>query len=293
LHNKYQLWHCRKYANCSYVNWYEDELKNNLLYTGNDYETEEISGNTTFWAEAEQFIQGQAYTSPPLTTDFGNFAANSINYNGALLFDVYEPFILESVEVAADTAGIRIFEVHDFFNNLVHSLPVYVESGQTRVDLGFQMEVGQNYSIGCAEHPGFYRSNVGVYFPYEVDKVFSIHGTNYGDSFYYYFYNWNIRLQDRTCVSEAVPVSIEFDNVVGGAQIIDLPLLTINTQSIPLVGSPPGGSFSGEGVVFNTFNPTILNEGMYDITYTVNDGTGCSSSISQSILEQHYILTII
>lgn len=270
--------------NSAVVNWYTDEQKNNFLYTGTNYETAEISDDTTFWVETEQFMQGQAYACPPATTDFGNFAANSINYNGKLLFDVYVPFVLESVEVAADTSGIRTFEVYDFFNNLVHSLPVYVQAGQTRVELNFDMKVGQNYTIGCAEHPGFYRSNVGIYFPYEVNSILSIHGTNYGDSFYYYFYNWNIRLEDRTCVSEAVPISVKFNPVVGQAEIINFPAIATNQESIPLMGSPPGGTFSGEGVVFNTFNPTVLSEGMYDITYTVNDETGCSSSTSQSIL---------
>jgi len=269
--------------NNTVINWYSDSLKNNFLYSGNEVLTEELSETTTYWAEAEQYIKGRSYRSPPQTNDFGNFSANSINYNGILLFDVYVPFILESVEVAADTAGIRIFQVHDFFGNLVHNLPVYVQAGQSRVILDFYLEVGQNYSIGCAEHPALYRSNIGVNYPFSVDGILSIHGTNFGDSFYYYFYNWNIRLQDRTCVSEAVPVTIEYTNTAN-VQIIDLPLITTNTQSVSLLGSPPGGVFSGEGVVFNTFNPTILNEGMYEITYTVDDGNGCSASINQGIL---------
>lgn len=266
------------------ANWYADQQKNTLLFSGNDYVTNEINDDAIFWVEAEQLIKGQSYSNPPLTTDLGNFAANSINYNGILLFDVYVPFVLESVEVAADTAGVRVFEIHDFFGNLVHSKAINVSAGQTQINLDFQMKVGQNYSIGCKEHPGFYRSNIGVYFPYTTDGLLSVHGTNYGDSFYYYFYNWKIRLEDRTCVSKAVPVSIELTNTDIGVQIIDLPLLTVNTQSIPLIGSPAGGYFSGEGVVFNTFNPTILNEGMYDITYTVEDANGCASSASQSIL---------
>lgn len=270
--------------NNTVANWYADSLKNNFLHKGNTFITEEIDGDTTFWVESEEYIRGQAYSSPPQVEDFGNFAANSINYNGNLLFDVYVPFVLESIEVAADTAGVRTFVVYDFFNNLVHSLPVFVQAGQNRVFLGFDMKVGQNYSIGCAEHPGLYRSNIGVNFPYDIDNVLSIHGTNYGDSFYYYFYNWNIRLEDRTCVSEAVPVSVEFMSTSGEAQIIGLPLLTTNTQSLPLMGSPPGGVFSGQGVVFDTFNPTILTEGMYDIKYTVNGADGCSASATQSVL---------
>jgi len=52
---------------------------------------------------------------------------------------------------------------------------------------------------------------------------------------------------------------------------------------ITLTGSPAGGTFSGEGVTFSVFNPSLVLPGMYTITYTYDDGSGCISSVSEDI----------
>jgi hypothetical protein len=43
-------------------------------------------------------------------------------------------------------------------------------------------------------------------------------------------------------------------------------------------GIPTGGTFSGFGVVGNTFDPSITGSGLWAITYTVTDGNGCDNS---------------
>lgn len=66
--------------------------------------------------------------------------------------------------------------------------------------------------------------------------------------------------------------------------IIGLPQ-SVTTQSyLPLNASPPGGTFSGEGVIFNAFNPSLLSPGLYQITYTYTNDEGCTSSVSENIL---------
>ena len=42
--------------------------------------------------------------------------------------------------------------------------------------------------------------------------------------------------------------------------------------------SPAGGTFTGTGVVGTTFNPSVANIGAHNITYTVTNADGCSSS---------------
>lgn len=69
---------------------------------------------------------------------------------------------------------------------------------------------------------------------------------------------------------------------VGGSSqqpiLSGLPPVTSSNTPITLSGNPSGGSFSGPGVIFSAFNPSIAGVGTHDITYTVN---GCS--VSQSI----------
>jgi hypothetical protein len=56
----------------------------------------------------------------------------------------------------------------------------------------------------------------------------------------------------------------------------------INAAAETLTGSPSGGTFSGNGVSGNTFNPATAGVGSSTITYTYSDGNGCTNSTSQS-----------
>jgi hypothetical protein len=49
-------------------------------------------------------------------------------------------------------------------------------------------------------------------------------------------------------------------------------------------GSPASGSYSGQGVVGNNFNPAVAGIGTHTITYTFVDGNGCSNSAQESIV---------
>jgi hypothetical protein len=76
----------------------------------------------------------------------------------------------------------------------------------------------------------------------------------------------NITLTPSPIVSAIIPSSVCLD---GGL--------------VNLSGTPVGGTFSGIGVVGNTFNPTLAGLGTYNITYTYVDGNNCSASITQNI----------
>lgn len=52
---------------------------------------------------------------------------------------------------------------------------------------------------------------------------------------------------------------------------------------INLTGTPVGGTFSGVGIVGNSFNPVTAGLGTFNINYTYIDGNGCSASITQNI----------
>lgn len=56
----------------------------------------------------------------------------------------------------------------------------------------------------------------------------------------------------------------------------------VNAAAVTLTGSPVGGSFSGNGVTGNTFNPATAGTGSTTVTYTYTDGNGCVNSTSQS-----------
>jgi hypothetical protein len=48
-------------------------------------------------------------------------------------------------------------------------------------------------------------------------------------------------------------------------------------------GTPAGGSYTGNGISSNIFNPSIPGAGSTTITYTYTDGNGCTNSTTGSI----------
>lgn len=65
---------------------------------------------------------------------------------------------------------------------------------------------------------------------------------------------------------------------------VGLPISVANNIPVSLSATPAGGVFSGEGVVFNQFNPSLVLPGYNTITYTYTNNEGCSATISENIL---------
>jgi len=60
----------------------------------------------------------------------------------------------------------------------------------------------------------------------------------------------------------------------GTVTISVIPGMCVNASPVTLSGSPSGGTFSGTGVVGNTFNPALAGVGTFTITYTYS-GSAC------------------
>lgn len=68
------------------------------------------------------------------------------------------------------------------------------------------------------------------------------------------------------------------------AEIVGLPATVSNNSPVNLNGSPAGGIFSGPGVIFNAFNPSLAGPGLHTIEYTYTDENNCTSSTAETIL---------
>ena len=78
-----------------------------------------------------------------------------------------------------------------------------------------------------------------------------------------------------------VTVTVNNNPVVS---IFGLPSNTVSSAPIMLNATPAGGTFSGAGVLFNAFNPSISGPGIFNITYSYIDADGCEGSDSDNIL---------
>ncbi len=67
------------------------------------------------------------------------------------------------------------------------------------------------------------------------------------------------------------------------ASIIDFPSSTLSGSPIALTGEPSGGYFTGDGVMFNAFNPVLAGPGFHTITYHYTSVDGCSTEVSATI----------
>jgi len=264
--------------------WFSDSTANNLIASSDTFQTPLIDTTTTFWVKEEVFIQGEQFNAGMPDNLSGNTAINGAAYNGTLIFDVLTPFTLISVKTYADNSGDRTFQILDKDDVVIHQKSIFINSGEDRAILNFPLDMGINYKIQCQSHPGFYRNKNNVQYPYEVTGIISIKDTNFGNTFYYYFYDWELRLTDRTCYSDIAKTFVEFGNGSDNVEITGLPNITENTVTYPLTGLPAGGQFTGNGVQQNNFDPSGLATGLNTITYTKESGTACESSINKKLL---------
>ena len=53
--------------------------------------------------------------------------------------------------------------------------------------------------------------------------------------------------------------------------------------ALTLVGVPAGGTFTGTGINGNVFDPAVATAGLYDISYTYTNASGCDTTVIQSV----------
>jgi len=62
-----------------------------------------------------------------------------------------------------------------------------------------------------------------------------------------------------------------------------LPSSVPTNQAVNLSATPAGGVFSGNGVIFNAFNPSVAGPGLHTITYTYTNNSNCTSTATANI----------
>lgn len=190
------------------LQWYDSSDLSNVVGTGNTFTTPAITANTSYWVQSETIYGGESQLGGLLSYDVN--AGGAPSTGGVLFFNADEPFTLEQVTVyvpASATAGPRTIQLFDASNAVIQELIVDCAMGENILTLNFDVPAGNALSIGCAEN-NLFRTNSGVMYPYSIGDIGEIYGSTNGAGYYYYFYNWQIRKQSFTCVSEPTEVAI-------------------------------------------------------------------------------------
>ncbi|MBP6333966.1 MAG: T9SS type A sorting domain-containing protein [Bacteroidia bacterium] len=224
--------------------WYDAPIGGTALGTGNLFNTPSINTTTNFWAEAEEVHNGLTLQVGPSdsTASGGGFSAT----NQYLTFDCYNPFVLHSVKVYAQSAGSRTIQLSDDQGNLLQSAVVNVNAGETVVVLDFAITPGTGYRLSRTGAE-LYRNSGGtaLSYPYTIDNFCSITGSSQGSAYYYFFYDWNLQLPGSACVSprtQAVayvssPNSIADVNMMNSLKVYPNPANNLLNVSFNLQGS--------------------------------------------------------
>ncbi len=272
------------------IRWYDAATGGNLLHVGNTFTSPSLTTNTTYYVANVDVTQGASHQ----VGEFDNSGGGGINnpsFNGWLIFNSSDYGTLESVKVYADGAANRTIQLRDNAGNVIQQTSVNVPDGESRVQLNFDLEPGTAYQLGTLNSPDFFRSSSANY-PYS-NAFIDITGANTGSSatssFYYYFYDWEIKELDSECSSPRSPVSItvaaqddpSFTMPAGPFCVTDT---DFGASSI----TTPGGTWAASGGLMingstGLIDPSSATPGSsYTITYTT--AGACPAQMSRTIV---------
>lgn len=189
--------------------WYDEEDATEPIGSGNDFETPFLEASDVFWAESTTYYGGQMESGgkPDISGGGGLPTSGAYSY-----FDVWEPFTLIDVRVyvpATGEEGIRDIQLVDADENILASASFDLGVGEHVLELNFEVPVGEGLTLRCPQN-NLFRNSSGVNYPYAIGTVGELYDSYYGSTYYYYFYDWNIQLEETACVSERVPVYVGF-----------------------------------------------------------------------------------
>ncbi len=174
---------------------------------GNAFSTPILTTTKTYYA-VNSVSQTPIYGGPTTNTVFGagsNFNANADRY---LIFDVFQKCTLKTVKVVANSAGNRTIELRNSTGAVLQSTVVNIPAGTQTVTLNFNLTPGTNYQLGTSTLPDMWRNNAGSGYPYNIGGLVNIKTADAGNTFYYYFYNWQVQGEDCRSNATAVTASV-------------------------------------------------------------------------------------
>ncbi|CAN5512425.1 hypothetical protein BH11BAC2_BH11BAC2_15760 [soil metagenome] len=260
--------------------WFAAATGGSPLFTGSSFTTPVISSSTTFYVESE------IYTAPihegPVDNNFGTGSTYTNTAYRDLIFDCFTPVILTSVQVYASGAGNRTITLSNSSGTVLQSTTVNIPDGPSRITLNFNIPAGVNLELGATGGVNLYRNQSGAIFPYNINGLVSITGTNAGTpGYYYFFYDWEI--QELPCLSArtAVFVTALPAPLAGFSYAPNVNTLSFTDQSS---GATSWSWNFGDGNTSTQQNPINIysSAGYYTITLIVSNGT-CTDTTFQTI----------
>lgn len=197
------------------ISWYDTPSGGSPVGTGAFFETPYITATTPYYIEDLQNFAGAEY-SVGMPEHSGNSLYGGDQWNGSLIFDALDAFVLRTVRVYTDTPGVRVIEVRDANENVLDFTEVNVPVGEHVLEVNLEVPAGTNLQLGTntetnqanfgINNARFQRNNSNTNYPYVVEDIVTIKESIFGPEWYYYFYDWQIESAPTQCLSERAEV---------------------------------------------------------------------------------------
>ncbi|MCX7861507.1 MAG: M4 family metallopeptidase [Bacteroidales bacterium] len=191
--------------------WYYHATDTIPFYTGDTLITPPLSQNTTYWIQNALLNPAQYVGDTRSSSDGSYFSNSTIHY---LVFDCYTQCKLVSVEVNAATSAYRTISLKNSSDNTLAQRNIFIPQGISRITLNIDLPIQNNLRLAGPANPNLWRNNnLIAYYPYTLPGILSIKHSSAQSNptgYYYYFYNWEIKLPD--CYSTKAPITVYVEN---------------------------------------------------------------------------------
>src|SRR5690554_1690545 len=213
------------------VFWYASESATSSIGEGTSFTTPILTSDTSYWVESVNYgapgtgtiITGGARVAPSSNSGSAVVAASA---PWGLVFDAYEDFVLNSVDVfiTAPAGGDIVINLLDNNWNVMETTSLTLPAGgstssplQHTITLDFDVPQGNGYRLVASSSPAMVRefSSGHPGFPYSIGTVGavtagSINTTGTNPTVYYFFYNWTVTAgtPPEECVSDRIEVLV-------------------------------------------------------------------------------------
>lgn len=239
------------------ITWYDAPSGGNVVGSGSPWNTPALSATTSFWCTAAN-TNGSVpvFGGKTNNTTSGQYHTNATNYQ---LFTANQLFVIRSVKVYSNSAGLRPIALVDANGNVITQANFNIPDGESRVQLNFTVPGPGNYGLRIVSgNPGLWRDGIGSVqtYPYALGSFGSVTGSSAtgGNStvYYYFFYDWEVSDPLVACESPIEEVVVELPAAVG----------ELSSGAVRVFPNPADrdlfinldGELSGESLVFSVID---------------------------------------
>lgn len=263
------------------VTWFDAPFGGNVVGTGTAFPTAVLTEADTFFAQAVYHVP--AGLPDHTVGDTVLLADNGLG----LRFEVSVDCILRSVKVYSAKTGLRQIQLQDVLGEqIATAIEPVSQVGEGRIELNFNLEAGKKYRLVKISGKPFYANTSGADYPYVVDNIIKVTGTNNNQmpEAYHFFYDWDIEIAEP-CGRTAVPVqvtpsgdnpAVSFTMSADSVNVLGNSTVVFNNTS-----ADAGAAFFwnfGDGSTSTEENVvhTYTEPGIYIVSLTIESPDGCS-----------------